>query len=73
MPNNIYVYFLYLYRNASVTVIDPNGDPKVATILKIDDFGHLKVRTFQEYDKDISVHPDRNSYDLLKGLIIPKE
>lgn len=63
----------FLCRNATVTVLEPNGEYQKATILSIDDFGHLKVRTkIREHDKDIVVHPDRNSFDLLKGLIIPK-
>lgn len=63
-------YQYWLHKNATVTVIQPNGEPMEATILSIDDFGHLKVRS-SLYDRDITVHPDSNSFDLLKGLIIP--
>lgn len=65
----MYIKFLALFRNANVTVIDSSGKSKNVTILGIDDFGFLKVRA--DTDAIFTVHPDGNSFDLLKGLISP--
>lgn len=75
--NNIqhfyHLYYKYwLHQNTSVSVVEPNGDYQVATILGIDNFGFLRVRThLPGIRANMTVHPDRNSFDLLKGLILP--
>lgn len=48
-----------------------NGHEKSAKILGIDDFGFLKIQ-LDENQKIESVQPDGNSFDMLRGLIIPK-
>lgn len=63
---------MYLYRNATVTVLEPNGNYQKATIIDIDDFGFLRVDVcIGGINVNMTVQPDRNSFDLLKGLIIP--
>lgn len=43
----------------------------MAWIVGIDDSGFLQV---QEEGKDVvTVHPDGNSFDMLKNLLIPKQ
>nr|CAD7202941.1 unnamed protein product [Timema douglasi] len=63
-------YKYWLHSNCEVTVIGPQGSKQEVTILGIDDFGFLQVLA-----KDgcaFSVHPDGNSFDMLRGLIAPK-
>lgn len=48
-----------------------NGQEKAATILGIDDYGFLKIQ-LDDTKKIESVQPDGNSFDMLRGLIIPK-
>ena len=47
-----------------------NEEGPLAWIVGIDDYGFLQVN---EEGKGVeSVHPDGNSFDMLKNLIIPK-
>ncbi|KMQ96259.1 biotin--protein ligase [Lasius niger] len=65
-------YKYWLHKNASVTVLTLNGEYQEAIVDDIDDFGYLRVNTsIMGVGTKISVHPDRNSFDLLQGLIIP--
>ncbi len=57
-------------RDSSITVISPTGQRENANILGIDDCGYLKIKFSN--NKIGSVTPDNNSFDLLKGLIVPK-
>lgn len=54
-----------------MTVLTKAGQEKSAKILGIDDYGFLKIQL--DDNKTIeSVQPDGNSFDMLRGLIIPK-
>lgn len=58
------------FSGSSVTVLS-NGHEKSAKILGIDDYGFLKIQ-LDDTKKIESVQPDGNSFDMLRGLIIPK-
>jgi biotin--protein ligase len=51
-------------------VISPSGKEESGKILGIDDTGYLKIQFSN--NKLGSVTPDSNSFDLLRGLIVPK-
>jgi biotin--protein ligase len=51
-------------------VLSQNGQERNAKILGIDEYGFLKIRL--DNDAIESVQPDGNSFDMLRGLIIPK-
>jgi biotin---protein ligase len=42
---------------------------KTATVIGIDDYGYLLVKADGVLE---TVHPDGNSFDMLRGLIAPK-
>ena len=42
------------------------------TIVGIDEFGFLRARRHDNGDV-LSLHPDGNSFDIMKGLIAPKK
>lgn len=48
-----------------------NGQEKSAKVLGIDDYGFLKIQLDDGQTMD-SVQPDGNSFDMLRGLILPK-
>lgn len=48
----------------------PDGNVKDVTIIGIDEYGFLKVKS--KDGSTTSVQPDGNSFDMLKGLIAPK-
>lgn len=52
--------------------MDDKGKTFTATVLGIDDYGFLKVQKNAKEDP-ISLHPDGNSFDIFRGLIIPKK
>jgi biotin---protein ligase len=52
-----------------VKIHDQDGNEQMAKILGIDKLGYLMVQT---RDRIESVHPDGNSFDMLRGLIKPK-
>jgi biotin---protein ligase len=54
-----------------VTVISTNGQEKTAKIIGIDNFGFLEIQ-IDDGKKIESVQPDGNSFDMIRGLIIPK-
>lgn len=54
-----------------MTVRSANGQDKAATILGIDEYGFLKIQ-LDDTKKIESVQPDGNSFDMLRGLIVPK-
>lgn len=58
------------YSDADITIMDANGYQKHTKIIGIDEYGFLMVQTPGETVQ--IVHPDGNSYDMLRGLIIPK-
>ncbi|XP_032674789.1 biotin--protein ligase isoform X2 [Odontomachus brunneus] len=63
-------YKYWLHENSNVTVVKRNGESENVVIKGIDDFGYLLVEDGK--GNKFSLHPDGNTFDLLKGLIIPK-
>ncbi|KMZ01630.1 biotin--protein ligase isoform X1 [Drosophila simulans] len=63
-------YSLWLHSGQSVKICLQNDQEKEAEIVGIDDFGFLKVKLPTGAIE--IVQPDGNSFDMLKGLIIPK-
>ncbi|XP_037815457.1 biotin--protein ligase isoform X2 [Lucilia sericata] len=63
-------YDLWLHGNQSITICDKDGSKKEAKVIGIDDYGYLKVKLTNGAVE--VVQPDGNSFDMLKGLIIPK-
>ncbi|XP_043652559.1 biotin--protein ligase isoform X2 [Drosophila teissieri] len=63
-------YSLWLHSGQSIRINLQNDPEKEAEIVGIDDFGFLKVK-LPAGTIEI-VQPDGNSFDMLKGLIIPK-
>ncbi|XP_012528696.1 biotin--protein ligase isoform X2 [Monomorium pharaonis] len=62
-------YKYWLHTNANVVVTRINGRRERVRILGIDEYGYLLV---QGRKSMFSVHSDGNSYDMFKGLIVPK-
>lgn len=62
-------YQLWLHQDQPVQVQNEKGAIKSGIISGIDDYGYLKVAVG---DQKLSVHPDGNSFDMLRGLILPK-
>lgn len=62
-------YQLWLHQDQEVQVQDHTGVIKTGTVSGIDEFGYLKV---EDNGQAMSVHPDGNSFDMLRGLIFPK-
>ncbi|XP_026677474.1 biotin--protein ligase [Diaphorina citri] len=69
------IYDLYykhwLHNNVNVTVVSERGEAQQVKIIGIDDFGFLNVRSEEGYI--FSVRPDGNTFDMLNGLIAPKQ
>lgn len=63
-------YKLWLHSDAEIVIIDADGNKKHATIIGIDDFGYLVVK--QPNKEPEIVHPDGNTFDILRGLISAK-
>lgn len=53
-----------------MTICLQNDQQKDAKIIGIDDIGFLKVKLANNTIE--TVQPDGNSFDMLKGLIVPK-
>ncbi|CAO1422133.1 unnamed protein product [Diamesa hyperborea] len=64
-------YKHWLHSGSTVTVRPPSGPEKTALITGIDEYGFLKIQ-IDGSKKTESVQPDGNSFDMLRGLIIPK-
>ncbi|XP_053697240.1 biotin--protein ligase [Sabethes cyaneus] len=64
-------YKNWLHQDAPVTMKDAEGSEISGVITGIDEYGYLLVKTDTRADP-FSVHPDGNSFDMMKGLIIPK-
>lgn len=58
------------FSDAEISIIDSNGQQKHTKIIGIDEYGYLIVQKLGESVE--IVHPDGNSFDMLRGLIIPK-
>ncbi|GAB0088857.1 hypothetical protein DMENIID0001_033210 [Sergentomyia squamirostris] len=63
-------YKLWLHSGVEVGIVDEKGDQRSAKVIGIDEYGYLKVQT--DGKRAESVHPDGNSFDMLKGLIVPR-
>ncbi|KAL1379982.1 hypothetical protein pipiens_003672 [Culex pipiens pipiens] len=61
----------WLHEGQSVTVRDKDGLDVTGTVACIDEYGYLLVKV-DGAGEPICVHPDGNSFDMMKGLIIPK-
>uniref|UniRef100_T1H5Y9 BPL/LPL catalytic domain-containing protein n=1 Tax=Megaselia scalaris TaxID=36166 RepID=T1H5Y9_MEGSC len=61
--------FDFLY-NSYYKIVDKEGTEKKAKVTGIDEYGFLMVQL--ENGAVETVHPDGNSFDMLKGLILPK-
>ncbi|XP_016982089.2 biotin--protein ligase isoform X2 [Drosophila rhopaloa] len=63
-------YSLWLHSGQTVKICLHNEQEREAEIVGIDDFGFLKVKLPTGTIE--TVQPDGNSFDMLKGLIVPK-
>lgn len=63
-------YRYWLHSNQDITIMDASGDKRQGKISEIDDYGFLKVQLAS--GRMESVQPDGNSFDMLRGLILPK-
>lgn len=59
---------MFPYSNATVTLANYGGES--ATVTGIDKYGYLVVR--KEGGERLSLQPDGNSFDIMKGLIAMK-
>ncbi|XP_058791298.1 biotin--protein ligase isoform X2 [Phymastichus coffea] len=66
---NLY-YQYWMHTDADITIIQSDGSSQQVKIIGIDNFGFLEVKG--KRGNVFSVHPDGNSFDILKGLIAPK-
>lgn len=64
-------YKLWLHSDAEIVIINAEGHKKLATIIGIDEVGYLLVK--QAGKEPESVHPDGNTFDILRGLISAKQ
>ncbi|XP_012287095.1 biotin--protein ligase isoform X2 [Orussus abietinus] len=64
-------YQHWLHTDADVTVMSEDGTSQEVKVIGIDDFGYLQVQG--ENGNIFSVHPNGNSFDMCKGLIIPRK
>ncbi|EDW81058.1 uncharacterized protein Dwil_GK11222 [Drosophila willistoni] len=64
-------YSLWLHSDQIIKIcLVKNENEKEAKIIGIDEFGFLRVKL--PNGKEETVQPDGNSFDMLKGLIVPK-
>lgn len=61
---------LDFYSDAEITIVSQNGTSQEVKVIGIDTYGFLEVQG--KNGKTFSVHPDGNSFDIMKGLITPK-
>ena len=57
-------------KGTEVTILTPDDETVTAQILGIDEHGFLRVQPRE--GPSITVHPDGNSFDMLSGLVVPK-
>lgn len=60
----------FIHSDSSVTIKSRDGVEKCAKILGLDEYGYLKIQL--DNGTTEVVHPDGNSFDMLRGLILPK-
>ena len=63
-------YKYWLHSDTNVSIMTTTGDEKWVKITGIDEYGYLLVQESGKVPE--SVHPDGNSFDMLRGLISPK-
>ena len=65
-------YQHWLHGGQVVTVTTREGEePVEVEVVGIDDYGYLVARK-QEDGETVTLHPDGNSFDMMKGLVMPK-
>ncbi|XP_055545845.1 biotin--protein ligase [Wyeomyia smithii] len=64
-------YENWLHQDIPVTMKDAKGSEMSGIVTGIDEYGYLLVKT-DNIAQPFTVHPDGNSFDMMKGLIIPK-
>lgn len=65
------IYYKYwLHADAEITIVSQNGSSEDVKVIGIDTYGFLEVKG--KNGKTFTVHPDGNSFDIMKGLITPK-
>ncbi|XP_016076105.1 PREDICTED: biotin--protein ligase [Miniopterus natalensis] len=70
-PNGVLpLYYKYWAHSAQQVCLGSAEGPKVS-VVGLDDSGFLQVH--QEDGQVVTVHPDGNSFDMLRNLIIPKQ
>ncbi|XP_066476952.1 biotin--protein ligase [Tiliqua scincoides] len=70
-PNGVLpLYYKYWVHSGKQVQLGSDEGP-VAWIVGVDDYGFLQVH--EEGKGVVSVHPDGNSFDMLRNLIIPKQ
>lgn len=69
--SHLFRHYSQFYSDTSVKVLSKDGTEKCAQIVGIDDFGFLSVRV-EESKEVISLQPDGNTFDMIRGLILPK-
>ena len=66
-------YKYWLHSDQQIRILGKDNTEVAVTIVGIDEFGFLKVRDDDDDDKEFSVMDDGNSFDMMKGLVNPKE
>uniref|UniRef100_A0A8C5MAP3 Holocarboxylase synthetase n=1 Tax=Leptobrachium leishanense TaxID=445787 RepID=A0A8C5MAP3_9ANUR len=69
-PNGVLPLYYKHWVHSGCQVRLGNEDGPLAWIVGLDDSGFLQV--LQEGKEVVSVHPDGNSFDMLRNLIVPK-
>ena len=62
---------LPLHSRGAKVELSGSPDNKPVIITGIDEFGYLRVR--DEEGKSLTLHPDGNTFDIMKGLIAMKK
>ncbi|KZC12067.1 Biotin--protein ligase [Dufourea novaeangliae] len=63
-------YTYWIHTDQEVKIVSRSDASQNVKILGIDEYGYLRVRG--DDGNIFTVHPDGNSFDCLKGLIVPK-
>ena len=70
-PHLILCSNIFFCSSSGSVVRLASRDNEEVTILGIDDYGYLRVRTNKTQEL-LSLHPDGNTFDIMKGLIATK-
>ncbi|XP_076254606.1 holocarboxylase synthetase-like protein isoform X2 [Rhynchophorus ferrugineus] len=66
-----FYYECWLHNDSTVVVTSIDNKKQVTKVIGLDDYGFLKVKNKE--GKIITVQPNGNSFDMMKGLIYPKK